>query len=124
MTPSRQTILEIFGTATQPLTSADVLQSLSKKGQKTDKVTVYRELAFLEEQAIITPVQLNGRAKRYELVDLDHHHHLICLKCDKVEDVDVRDDFGAAEKTIKKKTGFSVQRHSLEFFGTCADCSG
>ncbi|MFZ2804116.1 MAG: transcriptional repressor [Patescibacteria group bacterium] len=123
LTPSRQGIIELLSTAKQPLTPAETLESLAKKGIAADKVTVYREIAFLQGQGILVPIQLNDRSKRYELAELEHHHHLVCLNCDKVEDVDVADDFGAAEKAIKKQTGFSVQRHSLEFFGTCANCT-
>jgi hypothetical protein len=60
--------------------------------------------------------------KRYELLQEGHHHHVICSKCRKVQDVVLKVDLDAEEHKIQKDTGFKIQSHSLEFFGLCTDC--
>jgi len=53
----------------------------------------------------------------------DHHHHLICLECDKVEDVELANDLNEIEKRILQKNGFKIINHTLEFYGLCKQCS-
>jgi len=80
-------------------------------------------LAFLKETGIVKEIQfLHERVKRYELSSLDHHHHLICLKCKKVEDVVLESHLEEQEEKILRSTGFHVLNHSLEFLGICHSC--
>ena len=91
-------------------------------GKALDLVTVYRTLATLEELGFVNRVNLNDSVARYEMVhEHDHHHHVMCTSCQKIEtfhDCVV----GRLEKRVEK-LGYSKIRHSLEFFGICADCS-
>ncbi len=122
ITAARKTILEILSDEHKPLSAADFHELLLKRNVKSDRVTVYRELDFLEKQGIIHGVQFQDRNRRYELSSLEHHHHLICQGCKSVEDVNLKEDLEAQERTIEKQKNFKVMRHSLEFFGLCQNC--
>lgn len=87
---------------------------------KVNKTTVYRQLDKLLEENKIIEVELGDGKKRYELKDLDHHHHLVCKKCGKIDDIELDEKIIISE--LSKKTKFKVESHSLEFFGTCVDC--
>lgn len=85
-----------------------------------NKTTVYRQIDKLLEDCVISEVNFGDGKKRYELKSLEHHHHLICRKCDKLEDVSFEEkDF---LNKIKVRTNFKITDHSLEFFGYCSNC--
>ncbi|OGP13447.1 MAG: hypothetical protein A2054_05325 [Deltaproteobacteria bacterium GWA2_55_10] len=123
LTRLRRAVIEIFLGSTLPLSAVDIIARLEKKKAAFNKTTVYRELAFLKETGIVKEIQfLHERVKRYELSSLDHHHHLICLKCKKVEDVVLESHLEEQEEKILRSTGFHVLNHSLEFLGICHSC--
>ncbi len=121
ITPARIKIVDILTKASEPVSAIDLLEVFSNSEKSVNKTTVYRELDFLMEQKLIQSVEFGDGKKRYEL-NLSHHHHLICLNCKKVEDVDLKLDLKNEEKRIEKETGFKIDSHSLEFFGFCKKC--
>ncbi len=120
ITPARLAVLDVFKHAKKPLSVKELAKLLT--GPDPDIVTLYRNLEVLEKLGLLQPIQLQDQQVRYELAG-DHHHHLVCEVCGKV--VDVKDcDFGSLPKGVIKKSGFAtVNRHSLEFFGTCSNCA-
>ncbi len=123
ITKARDAICALMEGNDRPLAAADVHALLRKKHVKTDKVTVYRELQFLESQGILASVPFADGVTRYEAAALPHHHHLICTGCQRIEDIEVDHDFGRLERRIRTQKSFLVERHSLEFYGLCAKCA-
>ncbi len=122
ITKVRSGIVTQFTQAKSPIAAKDLLEYFHQQGMKINKTTVYRELAFLLSENIIKEIEFGEGQKRYELEDFKHHHHLICLKCRKVEDVELKTDLNKEETRFLKENGFKVVNHSLEFFGYCKNC--
>lgn len=122
ITKVRGIVVEIFINSVEPITAQDILLAMETMGMKVNKTTVYRELDFLQKIAIIKAIDFGDGLKRYELLQEGHHHHVICSKCRKVQDVVLKVDLDEEENKIQKDTGFKIQSHSLEFFGLCPDC--
>lgn len=120
-TRARSAIIKLFARASLPASAKDVITCLAKEGLKVNKTTIYRELEFLTEQNILQVIHWGDSVIRYEKAEHggNHHHHLICNTCGRVEDVNLKD-----EKLVKEasQTGFKVKSHSLEFFGLCTGC--
>lgn len=86
-----------------------------------DLVTVYRNVASLEEAGLITKVDFRDNTVRYELRDPDaHHHHVVCKSCDQVDEVDLC-AFEFMDKQLTKM-GYTGVEHSLSFFAICPRC--
>jgi Fe2+ or Zn2+ uptake regulation protein len=67
-------------------------------------------------------VALGKGAPRYELAD-DHHHHLVCDTCGRIEDVTTCPvEAAGLTRQIQRRTGFAVRSHVLELFGLCRSC--
>ena len=115
-------LIEIFSAATEPLSVQTLLAKLAKKKLAANKTTIYRQLVMLQAHGLINEINFADRTKRYELTPADHHHHLVCLKCQQVEDVSFEEDIVRQAKYISRHHGFKVTRHDLEFFGLCAKC--
>jgi Fur family transcriptional regulator, ferric uptake regulator len=120
-TPARLTILKLLGRTKKPIDINMAIDFLKKEGIKTNPATVFRTMNVLTQKGVTLLIQLQEGKMRYELSDREHHHHLVCEICGNIEDVLV-DDISRMEKKIRRKTGFLVKRHSLEFFGLCKNC--
>lgn len=123
ITVAREAIVTLVLGSHEPVTAGDVQARLSKKGKETNKVTVYRELAFLEKEGIVGAVQFEDGVRRYTSQDGGHRHHLICTQCKTVSHVELPHDLDAVERRISKTTDFTIERHELEFYGRCGKCS-
>lgn len=119
-TPARKEIVSFLEKTYSPVDVERIIKFLRAKGLNTNKVTVYRTLNFLYDKGYVEKLEFGEGKFRYELKK-NHHHHLICSKCGKIEDV--RGEFlEKIEREIYKDKGFKVKNHYLEFFGLCSDC--
>ena len=119
-TTSRIAILEIFATAKEPLSAQRVIELLPRTA---DQATVYRTLKSLKEKNILKQIDLRHNHAHYELADIADHHHLICLSCGKIENVE-HHNVESMERTILQnaKHFAEIQQHTLEFYGICKSC--
>lgn len=120
-TKVRKALVEILLNTTSPLSITDLLENLSKKQLKPNKTTIYRELDFLKNQEILQEVDFGDGKKRYE-ISTSHHHHIICISCKTIKDVNVDQDLDSFNAKIAKQAGYKPVGHSLEFFGVCQNC--
>jgi Fur family transcriptional regulator, ferric uptake regulator len=121
-TPGRIAILELLKLASRPQSTQEIMKGLRK--EKLDQATVYRMLEAFKEKGIVRAIHLGHDHVDYELTDPKDHHHLICTKCDKVEDVQGCDLEALSKSTLKNSKNFSeINQHSLEFFGICKACA-
>lgn len=122
VTPIRGQIIKIFLSKKMPISAIDLISQFKKINFKINKTTIYREIYFLVQKKILQEVEFGEGKKRYEIDTGHHHHHIICINCKKVLDVDLNVDLHEEEKQIESKTGFKITNHYLEFFGVCSDC--
>ncbi len=123
----RKNLVHLFTLKDIPLSLEDIQAELARLKVKPHRVSLYRELEFLKDSGVIEPITIEQGKVRYELADefrdFDHHHHLICMKCKNISDVAMNDhDLLEAAERESKKQKFMLVKHSLEFFGICADC--
>lgn len=125
ITKMRRTFLEVLAHASNPMTAVEIDEALQKKATIVNKTSIYREIDFLVSQNILKAIQFNEDKKRYELIR-DHHHHLVCEKCQHVQEVKIKqleDIFPQVEEGLRNLKDFTLVNHSLEFFGVCGKCS-
>lgn len=106
------------------LNSQEIYELVREKYPEIGVATVYRTLALLEEMKLIYGVDFEDGYRRYEVVknEQEHrHHHLICLECGTIQEVE-EDLLGAIEEDILKKNNFKVINHKVKFFGYCREC--
>ena len=117
MTLIRKNLISLFVNAPSPLSVGDILDQI-----KANKTTIYREIEVLLKSKQLIEVDFADGKKRYELAELAHHHHLICLKCHGVQDIFLKENLIQEENQIKHTKNFQVLKHNLEFFGYCQSC--
>lgn len=119
-TPGKIAVLEVLFKADQPLTIAEISKKL-KSG--LDQTTLYRTVQSFMEAKLVRALNFNDRSVRYEsLLDAPHHHHVICKKCNYVEDVDICGTDIEELALAKSKSFKAIESHAVELFGTCNNC--
>lgn len=126
MTPQRKLVLEIFLENKERHLSAEEVYRLSReKGEEIGLATIYRTLELLEELDLVHKMNFGDGRSRYELSQLDlsdhHHHHLVCLKCGEIMEVE-EDLLYQLEGIIEKEYKFRIINHNLQFYGYCNRC--
>lgn len=121
VTKQRLLILKAFYAEKHPLSAEDIFSALKKEG--FDLATVYRTMTSFEEVGLVRKVDLRKDAQYYERTDMDHHHHITCKSCGKIEDFEFCDVDCVAEKALRKSSFARIDTHSLELFGTCKKCA-
>ena len=120
-TPSRLAIIEVFKKARKPMSAQNIIDALPSD---TDQATIYRTLKALNDKGIIKQIDLRHNHAHYELANVAEHHHLICLRCGKIEDVHHCNLETMQDAVLKSSKHFAeIQQHALEFYGICKSCA-
>ncbi len=119
-TKARIGILSILGEEQKPIDVMSLRKKLKAKKIDADEATVYRILDMFTKKRIVHRIELGEGKFRYEL-PREHHHHLICEHCGRIEDIE-ECKLTSIEKKIAKDKKFTIHHHALEFFGLCAKC--
>jgi len=120
-TPSRLAILTLFKKNRNPMSAQEIIGGLSRG---TDQATVYRTLKSLKEKGVIKQIDLRHNHAHYELADIADHHHLICLSCGRIEDVEHCGVDEIQSTILRSAKHFAeIKAHTLEFYGLCKACA-
>jgi len=123
ITPRRKAIIDILMSSGVRMGPYDVYGKLKKKLPTIGLPTVYRILAELKDVGILVQSISEERQLRYALCTLPdaHHHHFICRKCSKIEEVEFC-NFKGVSRFIEKKLNARVEAHQLQIEGLCSEC--
>jgi Fe2+ or Zn2+ uptake regulation protein len=82
---------------------------------------VYDMLAACAAAGLLRRIEPAGHPARFERRAGDHHHHLVCRRCGRAEDVDHA--VGAQPcLTAAQDAGFVVDEAEVVFWGVCPTC--
>ncbi len=99
----------------------DVHARLREAGDAVGLTTVYRAVQSLAEDGELDSIRTDSGEALYRRCSTDHHHHLVCRACGRTVEV-----AGPAverwARRVADEHGFVDLSHTLEIFGTCADC--
>jgi Fur family ferric uptake transcriptional regulator len=118
-------ILEVFQrTARRHMTAEDVYKALLTEGADIGLATVYRVLMQFEQAGLLSRSNFESGKAVFELNEGQHHDHLVCLTCGRVEEF-FDAEIEQRQRTIATTRGFELQEHSLALYARCtkADCA-
>lgn len=115
----RLKILEIFQKAEQRhMAAEDVFRILLMERSDIGLATVYRVLTQFEQAGILSRRHFESGKAIYELNEGQHHDHLVCLDCGRVEefyDVEIED----RQHAVAETRGFAIADHALSIYAHC-----
>ena len=120
-TPQRLMILSAVRHSSGHVAAADILDQVKASYPYIDMSTVYRTLDMLKQMRLISETHMGGDQHSYEWIEHDRHHHLVCLECDGVIQLDDR-FVGALGSEILESYGFEADIDHLALFGMCREC--
>lgn len=122
-TSQRELILYTLYNNTQHFTSEDLYMLIKQDYPELSIgiATVYRTLALLEENNIVSSISLGVQGKKYEIANKPHHDHIICEKCNKIVEFE-NDEIEELQHAIAKENGFELTNHLMQLYGVCTAC--
>lgn len=115
----RLKILEIFQKGTQRhMTAEDVFRVLLDERSDVGLATVYRVLTQFEQAGILSRSHFESGKAVYELNEGQHHDHLVCLDCGRVEEF-YDAEIERRQQAVAKAKGFAIADHALSLYATC-----
>jgi Fur family ferric uptake transcriptional regulator len=112
-------ILEVFQrTAMRHMTAEDVYKALLTDGADVGLATVYRVLMQFEQAGLLTRSNFESGKSVFELNEGQHHDHLVCLTCGRVEEF-YDAEIESRQRAVAQARGFALQDHSLALYATC-----
>ncbi|MBK8071866.1 MAG: ferric iron uptake transcriptional regulator [Ramlibacter sp.] len=120
----RLKILEVFQKGAQRhMTAEDVFRVLLDDRSDIGLATVYRVLTQFEQAGILSRSHFESGKAVYELNEGQHHDHLVCLDCGRVEEF-YDAEIERRQQAVARVKGFTIADHALSLYANCTktDC--
>ncbi|WP_162909648.1 Fur family transcriptional regulator [Aggregatilinea lenta] len=121
ITIQRREVIEALSRDGGHLAIDDLHGALVRRGLDLNEPTIYRILQWLKDLCVVSQTDLGGNRVVYQMIGESRHHHLVCLNCHRVIEMDDRllDDLRAR---LRQDYGFEPRIDHMAFFGLCSDC--
>jgi len=100
------------------MTAEDVYRALIAEGMDIGLATVYRVLTQFEQAGLLERHHFETGKAVFELNEGQHHDHLVCLQCGKVEEF-YDAEIEKRQTKVAKDRGFEVREHALYLYADC-----
>jgi Fur family transcriptional regulator, peroxide stress response regulator len=118
-TPQRYAVMAFLMECKRHPTAAEIFEAVNRADPRSSKATTYNNLSDLVRAGLVREVAVEGRAARFDVKGV-RHHHFICDRCGDVEDV----VWYSVPKPASGALGKRVLREcELIFRGLCARCA-
>lgn len=124
VTMPRMRILELFENAEHGhYTAEEVYRLLLNEHIDVGLATVYRVLTQFEQAGLLVRHRFDDDKAVFELNRGEHHDHLICIQCGRVEEF-IDPEIERRQRKVAAERGFKIQEHALYLYADCtkADC--
>jgi Fur family ferric uptake transcriptional regulator len=118
-TVPRLKILDVFQRGAQRhMTAEDVFRVLLDERSDIGLATVYRVLTQFEQAGILVRSHFESDKAVYELNEGQHHDHLVCLDCGRVEEF-YDAEIEKRQHDVARAKGFDIADHALSLYAHC-----
>lgn len=122
LTPQRLLILDLLYAHGDHVTADELYEAAQRRYPYLNMSTVYRTLDFFRDHGLIAETDLGDGRRHFALLSDDRHHHLICLVCNAVQEID-DSYFEALRDDLRRQHGFEARIDHLAIFGLCRECA-
>ena len=121
---ARSAVVGLLGSQDCAVTAQEIDEKLRRRRAAVGRASVYRVLEQLEELGLVRKLDVARGTASYERVEPsgDHHHHVVCRHCGRIEPFE---DTGLerAIARVSRKLEFEVDEHDVVLRGHCLRCS-
>lgn len=120
LTPQRLAVLDYLQRASGHPTAEQIGAEVNRRLPRAARATVYNALRALRDAGLVSEVRLGGATARYD-VNRAPHHHFICRRCGRMEDVSA--EAAGPINAPEVGEGYAVEGCELVLRGLCPACS-
>jgi Fur family ferric uptake transcriptional regulator len=120
-TRQRAAVRSVFADLDGFHSAQEVHARLRSAGDTVGLSTVYRAVQSLADDGELDALRTDSGETLYRRCSRQHHHHLVCRSCGLTVEVAGPTVEQWADR-VADEHGFADVSHTLEIFGTCADC--
>ena len=122
VTRQRLLVADALASAGRQVTAQDLYGRLRRLDPRIGRATVFRTLEALVVAGVARRLEQDGHVYGYVACRPEHHHHLACDRCGRVEEIGEGYITPVAER-LAAEHGFQVDDARLDFYGLCARCA-
>jgi Fur family ferric uptake transcriptional regulator len=118
---AREAVVQALSSEDCCLTAQELHDQLRKSGRQVGLASIYRVLDLLVEQGLVERIDTGPGSARFEARQAsgEHHHHLVCDDCGKVEAF-ADEALERAIHEVQEREG--AHAHHILLRGACVDC--
>lgn len=121
ITRQRLLIADALAAVGRQVTAQDLYDRLRRREPRIGRATVFRTLEALVAAGVARRLEQDGHIYAYVACRPEHHHHLACDRCGRVDEIDEGYIKPVAER-VAADLGFTIDDARLDFYGRCARC--
>ena len=123
ITIQRRLVIESLCNHANHMTINDVRQYIEEnhKGNSLSETTIYRILQWLKGLRLVSQTDMGSAGIVYELIKDPPHHHLICLKCNHIIEVN-NELFSQLYEKLRNEYDFEARIDHMAIYGHCRFC--
>jgi len=120
---AQRAIIDLLASESCCLTAQEIFDRLRGAERRVSLASVYRTLDRLSELRLVQRVEVGQGSARFERSAAEnHHHHLVCNDCGRVEAF-CDDRLEQAIHGVARNVRYDVEAHDVVLHGACADCA-
>jgi Fur family ferric uptake transcriptional regulator len=120
-TRQRLLVAQELAAAGEQLSAQELYERIRRDHPDLGRATVFRALEALVAAGAARRLERPGHVYAYVACDPNHHHHLVCTQCGRVEEIGER-YVGDLSQAISRRYRFEIADAMLDFYGRCATC--
>ena len=121
VTPKRAKLLEVLLASDRHPSVSEIHEGVKAAYPGTSLATIYNTIDILKETGQVLEIEFSASANRYDGRIPESHPHLVCLQCEKVEDMQDATPHYPLER-VSQTTGYEIVRLRTDYYGTCPEC--
>ncbi len=122
VTRQRIAVADALGAVGRQVSAQELYRRLRRRDPRIGRATVFRTLEALVAAGVARRLELDGHVYGYVACRPEHHHHLACDRCGRVEEIDEAYIRPVAER-VALDLGFRIDDARVDFYGLCASCA-
>jgi len=121
LTRQRVIVAEALASAKRALSAQELYERIQRTHPTLGRATVYRALEAQVQDGMASRFERDGHISAYIACDAEHHHHLVCTNCQRVEDLN-ETEVAPLLASVGRHHEFQVDHAALDFYGLCRSC--
>lgn len=121
LTQQRVVVAEALASARRALSAQELYDRIKTAHPGLGRATVYRALEAQVQDGMASRFERDGHVSAYIACDAEHHHHLVCTRCQRVEDLS-EEVVAPMLASVGRRHEFQVDHAALDLYGLCRSC--